>query len=327
MKRKYGLGIKPENGGHVLEYFLKIGDRAKAISLLNSEYLSFSDLFKLIPLIKASSLYEELNPKLITALKICAKVLNDRELAAYVGEFEYENSEELKKTLRWMFITGTAWDGPESGYDEYDSLMDAVFSLLINLFHDTYVFEEAAELIFRRNRKELFINDLTGSYFKSRSTEALKYISRYLLSPNESDVDLACRLLHIHVPEHPVSNRQKRTHYNQFVSWLKENGPYLYFSGENMHSSSEPAPLSVNWEAKYLSKNVSGENGALLEPLDAVQESALVKYRRLTADDQVLLSSYSARVKKANPRRWQEWIKNDLDEQLRVARSDRSVRL
>ena len=65
----------------------------------------------------------------------------------------------LRTTLRWMLATGKYWDGPSREHDAYDAVLDYTSALLTGRYDDRAALPDIVELIFRRNRKGLYIHD------------------------------------------------------------------------------------------------------------------------------------------------------------------------
>lgn len=304
---------------HFTEMFhnLAVQDRQKAFMLLNDERLMFPCLFILMNEIIKLELYDNLNKRNAAALKICAEKTKNQELLNAAGKVSANDNTEIQPVLRWMFKTGVNWDGPDEDYDTYDAIIDYIAVILIRKYKDKTILPDVAELIFRRNRKGLFIHDLVWSFFQSFDPYALRLIAKYLLSSNHNDTELACKLLHLNMPQ----NLPRGKLYNDYMYWLKENSPFLYSSGEYFQSTSDPEPLKVNMEAKYLCKKISQRKKGTLEPLTEKEKNCLCEFQKASKENQKVLSAFSHKIHGQNMRSWDRWISKQLDEQVSIAKS------
>lgn len=290
-------------------------DKRRAARLINDQNLQFPTLFVLIPEIRSAGI-TELSPRNYEAIRICALKMgspdqNYRKKSLY--EFE---------ALKWMFETGHGWDGPYGHYDAYDAVIDACAAMLIKKYKYTSILPQVCELIFRRNRKGLYIHDLVWSFFEAYRPDSLKLIAGYILSDDSRDVELACKLLHLPACEDSdYSARQAM--YDNFISWLEENSPYLLFTGQHFQQTSEPEPLVVDEEALYLGKSISPKNGEPLEPLTQEEKQRLLDYRRAQDTERRLLAEFSAKMRNRDRQLWQEWLSKDLAQQVSIAMSER----
>lgn len=301
------------------------GNRTNAIKLLNDSRLQFPALFLLIPEIEALNLYEELTPRSIAAIRLCAKKWNRRELYERLSGLLTEDGLKSPEALKWMLATGLNWDGPSKLYDSYDAAIDAAAAMLIMTYKDAGVLPDVAKLIFRRNRKGLFIHDLVWCFFKSCNLHAPKLVAEYLRSENLRDVELACGLLHIPMPADAQRQSVRNKLYSQYMSWFNNNLPYLCFSGEFYHRTSEPTPVYEDLEAKYLGKLVLPKDGRPMDPLTSEEKESLVRFRALEKDEKAVLASYSAKMKNTDSGAWRKWIKGDLAQQVSTAKSETTV--
>ncbi|MPM11743.1 hypothetical protein SDC9_58094 [bioreactor metagenome] len=300
-------------------------NRNNAIKLLNDNRLQFPTLFLLIPEIDALNLYEELIPRSIAAIRLCAKKQNQNELYERLSRLLPEDSSKSHEALKWMLVTGLNWDGPSKLYDSYDAAIDAAAALLIVTYKDTDVLPGIAKLIFRRNRKGLFIHDLVWCFFKSCDLSAPKLVAEYLRSGNLKDVELACGLLHIPMPADAHRQSVRNKLYSQYMSWFNNNLPYLCFSGEFYHRTSEPNPVYEDMEAKYLGKRIFPKDGRPIDPLTSDEENSLVRFRTLKNDEAAAVASYSAKIKNTDGGAWKQWMKGNLAQQVSTAKSETAV--
>lgn len=290
-------------------------DKRRAIRLINDPKLHFPTLFVLIPEIWSMEI-KELSPRNLEAIRICAFKSGNPD-----ANLKKRSPSEFE-ALKWMFETGSAWDGPFEQYDSYDAVIDTCAALLIKKYKYTSILPQVCELIFRRNRKELYIHDLVWSFFEAYEPDSLKLIARYLLSYDKRNVELACKLLHLPIPGDYSDHGARQALYENFISWLGENNPYLLFTGQHFQQTSEPEPLMVDDEALYLGKRISPKNGQPLEPLTQNEMLRLLDYRRAPSKERRLLSSYSAKMRSRDRQSWQQWLNKELAQQVSTAKAN-----
>lgn len=291
-------------------------DRSRASRLINEANLQFPTLFILIPDIEAMSLTQMLSDRSREAVRLCTtKDRKSRWKPRKDGPAEFES-------LKWMFETGHNWDGPMEQYDPYDEVIDTCAAVLIKAYKYTAILPSVCDLIFRRNRLGLYIHDLVWSFFEARDPDSLMLIAKYLLSPDAGDLELARRLLHLPGGEGAAAYGAGQKLYDNFISWLGKNSPYLLFTGQYFQQTSEPEPLVVDDEARYLGKQISPKSGKPLEPLTREETLTLLGYRGIPDEERRLLSSYSAKIRDRDPRMWRQWLHGDLVQQVFAARSE-----
>lgn len=297
-------------------------NRQKAFHYLNKEKLPFPSLFILMPEIEALNLYENLNSRNIIALQLCAKKLNHHHLAVHLDRLPPQNSHMKHQVFKWMFNTGVRWEGPHD--DPYDAVLDALAALLIRTYEDKTVLPAVADLIFKRNRKGLFIHDLVWSFFQAYDPKKVTLIAKYLLSDKQKDVELACRLLHLPLPKETDRDLGKRKLYKNYRAWLSENRPFLYLTGEHFQLTSDPEPLRIDLEAKYLYKKISPKDRKPLQPLTEKEILCLNQFRETSQEEREILSAYSYQIHHRK-RSWEKFMQKQLPEQVRIAKSDFEV--
>jgi len=296
-------------------------NRQKSLSYMNSENFSFPFLFALIPEIETLNLYENLCPRNIIALKTCAGKLDNQNLGNRVNSLMSEDDNMEHQALKWMFTTGINWNGSDEDYDMYNAVLDAAAALLIITYKDKTILPAVADLIFKRNRKGLLIHDLVWSFFQAFDPDSLSLVADYLLSSKKKDVELACKLLHLQKPEDMEKRAVKRKIHNDYLLWLNENSPYLYLTGEHFQLTSDPNPLNVDLDAKYLCKKISPKNREPLAPLTENEIVCLRQFREASEPEQEILSKYSRKIHEQDIHSWNQWIKKQLNEQLNIAKA------
>ncbi|MDR0906150.1 MAG: hypothetical protein LBN00_08270 [Oscillospiraceae bacterium] len=179
-------------------------------------------------------------------------------------------------TLKWIIETGADWDGPRAGRDDYDAAIDLAVAYFATQYADSDTLAKIAELIFRRHRKGLFIHDLVWGFFQSANASALAVIAKYIVSDNNADTELACKLLGLEMPK---NSADKVKAYAKHAEWLNENRKYIYLTGEHFNAMSEPHHLSHDEEAKYLGREIHPRTRAPYTPLTSEELTALEVFR------------------------------------------------
>lgn len=249
--------IKMTHGNQKLKKtFREIGrtHREMAAYFLNDKGLSFNSLFILTPEIEALSLYDELNSRNIIALKMCAKILKNKNLADKVNSLSPENIEMIHSVLKWMLISGSRDDGSNN---QFDQLLDKTAALLITTHKDKTILPVVADMIFKRYRKGLLIHDLVWAFFQSKDPYTLRLIAEYLKSPEEKDVELCCQLLNLN-PDN-INKAEIKNQYDDYLGWLDENFSYLYFTGESFQLTGSPVLFRVDLDSKVAKTGLGGE--------------------------------------------------------------------
>lgn len=296
-------------------------NRQEALLYINDEKLQFPTLYILMPEIEALDLYKDLNQRNIVALTNCAKILDDEALGSCVMPFAPQDDDTGRQSLQWMFKTGAKWQGAEKDA-AYDAIIDGVVAVLTRIHKDKTVLPEVSELIFKRNRQGYFIHDLVWGFFQAFDPEALKLVAKYLLSANAKDVELACKLLHLPIPQEAGRGEEKRKMYEDYLAWLEENNPFLFFTKEHFHLTSDPNPVEVDLAAKYVCKRISPQNKKLLEPLSDEEQRSIQVFKKIPPQEQKALSDYSYKIHQEDPSLWHQWLRKQLGEQIKIADAD-----
>lgn len=299
-------------------------NRRQAFYWLNEERLLFPTLFLLLPPVLEENLQGYLSPRNKAALRVCARRLK------WGGPPEYSlpvnrEDEGDHNALKWMFETGRGWDGPLPEFDAFDAVLDTAAALLVVTFQDRSVLPGMADLIFRRNRRGLYIHDLAWSFFQSFDPDSALFLAKYLTSSENADVELACQLLHLGLPENGDRPETRRDFFLKYRTWLKENRPYLYFTGEQFQLTSDPEPLRADPEAKYLQKEISPRHRTPVDPMTGEELELLNRFRTCSEKEQEELCEYSAQLRKKDRNAWEVWRRDEPARQVLAARSNREV--
>lgn len=304
-----------KHGENLKSQFLKMLNESpeKAVTLLNSKALRFSTLYMMLPEIAASGVFDKLNPKNQTAVLLCAVIDPELELPAGVQR-ELPKSELCHSALKWVLLSGYK-DNGLSG--EFDKALDTAACCLIRIYHDSSVLPVIVDLIFKRNRKGQYVGDLVWALFSCKDPKILKLITQYLISSNKQDKELADKLLkNEDVSAFKADSRSGR--YAACNSWLKENGPYLYFTDETFQQSCDPTLFRVNLEAKYLCKKASRPQ-KVMQTFSQYYYDRIEAFRRMSEEQQTILARYSNHLYSLDKRQWNRWMSYPIKKQIEIA--------
>ena len=282
--------------------------RRNAAALLNAQTFTFPCFYVLLPQITSLRLAPLLNRRDTVALAVVRRI--SEPAPARKDSLLWENP-MAHPVLFWMVKTGSAEDGLD---EDYEQIMEICISVLVHTYREKRVLPYAVGMIFERAQKGHNIHDLIWSVFRMRDPEILKLIAEHICSENREESELACRLLHM---EPSGGDRQKK--YEDFLSELEENSPFLSFTGESLQYSSEPVVCKVDRERKYLVR----ENGASAEPAGETEGKCLECFRSLCEEDRKCLSDYSCRLHQKDAAVWKEWIKSPMEHQIETAKTKR----
>ncbi len=176
-------------------------------------------------------------------------------------------------------------------------------------------------MIFKRNRKGAFTHDLIWAYFQAKDSQALRVMAEYLRSANRKDAELAHTLLHL--PQNSEQGGSRANQYRDYMSWLDENSPYLYFTEESFQLTNSPNSCEVNLEAKYLGKNSSTKKHEIDDSFNEEDLDYLNNFSGMQEEEKEVLANYSNKLHNQDPLNWNHWMKYPIDQQVQVARYGR----
>jgi hypothetical protein len=300
------------------DFFCKLVKKRRnnAVQMINDRRLNFPSLFVLRPEIHEFSLEEELSERNKTALKLCEVMADEKKDLENSNHVIPMNSEHVHRVLLWMLYTGAVDDGLS---DEFDQIMDITASVLIKTHHEESVLPTIAGLIFHRNRVGSYNHDLIWAFFQTRNINSLKYIAGYLRSSDKNDVQLARELLNL--PEETSLDGSQE--YGKYLSWLRENEPYLYFTGEGLQFSNRPELLCVDEKAKYLCKKIDARTHKPIAPYSEQEIRCLKSFDEAAEDEKSTLADYSQALYRRNHRYWNQWIHYPIEKQISIAKYGR----
>ena len=234
-------------------------------------------------------------------------------------QYLYSNHKEITyPVLKDMFENCIAHHRLSNENDEF---LDIAASLLIKTHKDKTILPTIVDNIFLRNRKGLFTHDLIWAFFQARDPYSLMLIANYLESDEINDVKLAFKLLDF-VPSIDITkDEDNKKQYMAFFYWLRENYPFLCFTGESFQRSSNPIPYVVSLDAKYLCKRISLYTCKTFIPYTEKENNLLAYFSNLDNDNKLLLSKFSLRIHYENIYLWKSWISNSITKQISIAKA------
>lgn len=301
-------------------YYNKLAkkDLKMAVDLINQESLSFTTLFLLQPTINALDIFENLSIRNKIAFDLISETTIDKEPvnSTYLSP---KHVQKVYSVMKWILETGAPDDGLS---DKFDELLDTSAAVLTKEYKDWSVLPVIADMIFKRNRRGFFIHDLVWAFFESREAKSLVLIGNKLQSEEPKDVELACKLLSFVPGIEDKDNNRVDDKYSAFTNWIEENIIFLRYTGESFQLTRRPVVYDVNLEAKYLCKMVSIDTGETLKALNGKECELLDEFKILDIDNRKLLSAFSLAMRRNNLKLWDEWMRNPIIDQLRIARSE-----
>ncbi|MDR1116995.1 MAG: hypothetical protein LBL09_01950 [Oscillospiraceae bacterium] len=289
----------------------------KTVNLLNDQLITFPCLFVLLPQIKALRLHSHLNSRNRAAAGITDQILNMKDASAGSGDYLSANNESTHSALKWMLQTGcNEYDLDDS----YKKVLDAVVSILINSYEDKSVLPVVCDMIFKRSGKEHNIHNLVWAFFRSGDPSALRLTAEHLQSDDQKEAELAGKLLGIDEENEGNEPGGKRK-YQDYLSWLEENDPFLYFTGESLQYAGKPKICEVDLKRKYLHKANPSHTNEQITHANSNEEKCLQAFEGLNNEDKAALASYSSAMHTRNSSEWEKWITSSFDEQVRSAKT------
>lgn len=290
-------------------------NRQEAINLINNKDLRFTSLFILKTELEESNLLSNLNSRNQITFQFMNQILKKENS---VDDQFSDHNQRLYIFLKWMLETGFNDDGLN---DEFDEVLDIISALLIKEFKDMSILPIIAHLIFQRNKKGTLIHDLVWAFFQSQSPQSLTLIAERLISSHPKDVELAQRLLSFVSEINMNSNEDNQKQYLSFMNWLKENSPFLSFTGESFQQCSTPVPCTVRLDSKYLCRCTWITNTIRSDSLTYKEYKLLGIFNNLDDNTKALLSKFSFMLFSENPCFWHKWIQNPIEDQVYIAKT------
>ncbi len=203
--------------------------------------------------------------------------------------------------------------------DDVDEAFDAASGILTSIYKDKTCLPAIVKMIFKRHKEGRFINNLVWAFFQCSDPGSLILIANYLNSKEPEEMELAKKLLNF-IPEQKVlSDRVLESGYKKIQEWIKENTPFLYFTAESFHQTSNPKPFIVNYGAKYLCKAVSVNTGKMLKPLTKEEAELLDNFNQSDETSMELISKFSFKLNIKNKTLWNIWLQFPIEQQKKLA--------
>lgn len=310
--------IRSDKGSTDLKDFfteLSKKDLRGAADFINDKNLQFSTLFILKDEIEKINLFYNLTLRNKTALLIIKEILTDKKHNLAEEHLSFDYVQIIHSTLKWILESGSSSDGMN---DEYDRVLDIVCAVLTKMYKDKTLLPIMADMIFKRYKKGSLIHDLVWAFFQAADPQSLIIIGEKLLSSSAEDVKIACRLLNF-IPE-VNKNISKEKKYTNFLNWMKENSPFLKYTGESFQQTTNPKPYKIVLEGKYLCKNICCDNGKALCCPSENEYRLLDDFKKLDHSTKLILANFSLRVHHKNIYLWNIWRRYSLDDQIKIAR-------
>ncbi|TLS38181.1 hypothetical protein [Pseudalkalibacillus caeni] len=299
--------------------FVKAVERneKQSVQLLNHSSIEFATLYLLRDELSSRSLIRYLNERNKTALSIVNDILSERRTPEPETMYAIcDEPQHLHSILSWMLLTGKN----ENLSMDYRLVIDRCASLLTTIYREQTILEDVVDLMFVRNKNNHSYHYLTWSLFEAREPSAMVYIAEYFRSADSEDVDFCTQLLRF-IPEINEDNNSEANH-TLFLRWYEANLPYLFYNGESLDTAKHPVPYEVALDAKYLGRPANLNTGGILGLLTDTEEQLLNAYYKISNKEQIMLSTYSFRLRKHDLTRWQQWIQTPFHEQLALAKEE-----
>lgn len=276
--------------------------------------LDFNKMFSLRNNLDDNNIQNNLDDKNKIAIEIMDDVLK-QDMRAGADEFSILNYiEETNSVMRWML--NSALYAKDMG-NEYCEVIDIVAIFLIKVYRDYEMLPVVAELIFQRNRNDLYAHELIWAFFQSYDVDSLKFICDRLSSNDKKSKELACALLSFIPNINEYANNNKSFYAKK---WIDNNKDYIFFTDDSKHARSNPVYCKLNLDGKYLGEIVNKKTGKIISDLENDDKKRLKEFKKLDENEKIILSSYSFKLKKLNLDKWLKWINYSINDQIAIAK-------
>lgn len=286
----------------------------KAVALLTEEALSYPCFYTLLPRISALNLHSYVSSNARVAAAITERIVTPNASAEpnYLkGRHDFVHS-----ALKWMLLTG--WESDQDA--DMRMALDAAASTLINTYQDNDALKTVCDMLVRRGVKGYNTHYLVWAYFHAHNPASIRLMAEYLRSADPAERSFAAGLLH-------ADEAGKKTGMHEdYLHWLHENDPFLYFTDESPQYTANHHAYKVDLERKYLNKKSDSYDKIPAIPEDEEEEAALAAFKACSEEDMALLSGYSQMLCKNNSARWRSWIRSPIEAQMREAQRDKEGR-
>ncbi len=284
-----------------------------AATLLNDRRLMFPCLYLLRALILQHPIQRYLNTRNLIALRVIDQI---RESNTSQPDQLSSRQESVHHALKWILETGFTEEVPEDAYEE---ILDLTTSVLMNGYKDLDVLPLVVDLTFKRNRSKRHIHDLVWVLFRVHDPRILTLVAQHLLSSDARDAELAAELLNFDMTNRSAADGDVQKRHKDYLYWLEENQPYLYFTGESFQYSSKPVFCAVDLERKYLQKGTLSYDKQPMPPLEDGEHECMAAFQQLGVEEKKILSEYSQKICRQSISAWKEWLHRPVGEQIRAA--------
>lgn len=298
----------------------------KAAEMINDEKLRFESLYLLRSELSKADAIGMLNPLYRRALELSKTIMSvktanaDNRYRSIISDDIYALKWMIKSSVGSLVNAISYCDKLIDNKNEYricEQLIEAAASLLAIRFHDFDTLPEIAEMIFWRNKYGRLIHELVWAFFEARSIDSLLLIAQRLNSEDARDAALSAKLLQF-VPDirkEPFSDyfATGSVLYQKAVSWISDNKPFLYYTGESMHMGCLPIFYDVSQPCKYLCHPVSVDNGKPVPPLNEYERMLESQFMELPEEERQKLADFSYLLYRKNSYQWSSWIHLPID--------------
>lgn len=305
--------MRLDRGNRNLSFYfhkLLVRNPSKALNLINEDNLSFPALYILLPQISKPSLSRYLNSRNKKVIDVI-KSIRSKSFSRFN---ELTKNIDVAETLKWILQTGKD-DAKSRG--EYTDILDSCAIILVREYKDYSILPVIKEIIYNRYKQGLFIHDMVWAFFECRDPNCILMLAEGFNSEDEKEVELTKELLKF-IPVVRNSSLSKEMLYSNVRYWLKENLPFIYYTGESFQQMPDPSPFEVSLGAKYLFKKVS-RDGTIEGNLTDDEKRQLNIFNTLDINSQILLSNYSFILHNQNIYSWNNWIRYPITEQLKIS--------
>lgn len=280
----------------------------------NRKGLDFNYMFSLRNNLDDKNVEVNLDDKNKIAIDIMKDIL-DEDKRGDLDDFSVLTYiEETNSVMRWML--NSALDSKDMG-GEYCEVIDIVAIYLIKVYRDYDMLPVVVDLIFQRNKNNLYIHELVWAFFQSYDVESLKLVCDKLSSNDKKSKELACTLLNF------IPNVEEYTNNNKEIyakKWIDNNKDYIYFTDDSKHARNKPVYCKINLSGKYLGEKVHKKTGEIISKLKNEDKQKLKDFNNLDEDTKLIVSSYSFKLKKLNLDKWLKWINYSINDQIAIAK-------
>lgn len=292
--------------------------KENAVTMLNHNNLMYSSLYLLKQDIINHKILDDISTKNKIALRITEEILEIGKNSPLFPCNCCSHIQGVASILKWMLLTGSQDDGLS---EEFDTILDITALSLTKIYKEKSVLPIIINMAFERNRRDANTHDLLWSFFEAKDPKSFILVANYLLSDHNKDIELARKLLKFASDVNMTINTPPYYQYLHFISWLKENYFYLYFTGESFQQTNQPIPYVVVLEAKYLSKVVSIDTGKILELLTEKDVSYIHTFRSLDKNTKIMLANFSHFLHHRDYQFWTHWLNYSISKQIMVAKN------